>query len=60
MGGIWEVHRREMDSGAVMYIPSYIEFFSYNQKLIEEINRHTESMDIAYVYFNVFNIRRAG
>jgi hypothetical protein len=37
----------EMDSGAVIYIPSFIKIGSGIQKLIGEICRYTDSMVIA-------------
>jgi hypothetical protein len=37
----------EMGSGALIYIPSFIEAGSGIQTLLEGIDRHTESMKIA-------------
>jgi hypothetical protein len=42
----------------MMYIPSFIKIGSGIQKLIEGIHRHTDSMEIAYVYL-IFLIRKA-
>jgi hypothetical protein len=36
----------EMGSGATIYIPSFIKIGSGTQKTIEEIHRHTDSMEI--------------
>jgi hypothetical protein len=36
-----------MGSGAMIYLPSFIKIGSGIQKLIEEIHRHTDSMEIA-------------
>jgi hypothetical protein len=36
----------EMGSGAMLYIPSFIKIGSDSQKLIGEIHRHTDSMEI--------------
>jgi hypothetical protein len=37
----------EMGSGAMIYLPSFIEIGSGIQKLIGRIPRHTDSMEIA-------------
>jgi hypothetical protein len=37
----------EMGSGAMIYIPSFLKIGSGIQKLIGEIHRHTDSMEIA-------------
>jgi hypothetical protein len=37
----------EIDSGAMIYIPSFIKIGSGIQKLIRGIHRHTDSMEIA-------------
>jgi hypothetical protein len=37
----------EMGSGAMIYIPSFINIGSGIQKLIGGIHRHTDSMEIA-------------
>jgi hypothetical protein len=37
----------EMGSGAMIYIPSLIKIGSGNQKLIREIHRHTDRVEIA-------------
>jgi hypothetical protein len=37
----------EVDSGAMIYIPSFIRIGSGIQKLIGGIHRHTNSMEIA-------------
>jgi hypothetical protein len=37
----------EMGSGAMIYIPSFINISSSIRKLIWGIHRHTDSMDIA-------------
>jgi hypothetical protein len=38
----------EMGSGAMIYIPSFIKIGSGIQKLIDEIHRHRDSMEISY------------
>jgi hypothetical protein len=40
-------HAVEMGSGAMIYIPSFIKTDSGIQKLIGEIQRHTDCMEIA-------------
>jgi hypothetical protein len=40
-------HAVEMGSGAMIYIPSFINIGSSIQKLIRGIHRHTDSMEIA-------------
>jgi hypothetical protein len=37
----------EMGSGAMLYIPSFIQIGSDIQKLIGGIHKHTDSMEIA-------------
>jgi hypothetical protein len=41
-------------SGAMIYLPSFINIGSDIQKLLGGIHRHTDSMEIAYVYFYFF------
>jgi hypothetical protein len=41
----------ELGSGAVIYIPSFINIGSGIQTLIGGIHRHTDGMEIAYAYF---------
>jgi hypothetical protein len=48
----------KMDSGDMIYIPSFIKTGSGIQKLIGGINRHTHSMVISYAYFHFFKIRK--
>jgi hypothetical protein len=52
----------EMGSSAMIYIPSLIKIGSAIQKLVGkgEIHRHTDSMEIAKVYFYFFKIRKVG
>jgi hypothetical protein len=44
----------EMDSGAMIYVPSFIKIGSGIQKLIRRIHRHTDSTVISYAYFYFF------
>jgi Uri superfamily endonuclease len=37
----------EMGSGAMIYIPSFIKIGSGIQKMIERIQRHTDSMEMS-------------
>jgi hypothetical protein len=63
MGGIFFNQAVEMDSGAVIYIPSFIKIGSGVQKLIGGIHRHTQTHGqqrdlISLLYF--FKIRKVG
>jgi hypothetical protein len=50
----------EMDSGVMIYIPSFIKSGSGIQNLMGGgIYRHTDSMEIARVYFYFFKIKRS-
>jgi hypothetical protein len=50
----------EMGSGAMIYIASFVKFGWGIRKLIWRIHRHTDSMEIAKVYFYFFNIKKVG
>jgi hypothetical protein len=47
----------EMGSGAIIYIPSFIQIGSGIQRLIDGIHRHTDSTEIAKAYFHLFKIK---
>jgi hypothetical protein len=48
----------EMGSGAMIYIPGFIEFGSGIQELVGGIHRHTDRMEIALAYFYFFKIKK--
>jgi hypothetical protein len=51
----------EMDSGAMIYVPSFIKIGSAIQKLIRGIHRHTDRMEIGkptFIFF--FKITKVG
>jgi hypothetical protein len=50
MGRIYEA-TIEMDSGVMIYIPSFIKIGSGIQKLIWGIHRYTDSKVISYAYY---------
>jgi hypothetical protein len=41
----------QMSSGAIIYIPNFINITSDIRKLIGEINRQTHNMEITYTFF---------
>jgi hypothetical protein len=49
----------EMGSGTMIYIPYFINIGSGIQKLIEEIYRHTDSIEIASVFFHFLKIKNS-
>jgi hypothetical protein len=50
----------KMGSGAMIYIPSFIEIGSAIQKLIGGKHIHTDSMVISYADFNFFENKESG
>jgi hypothetical protein len=48
-----------MSSGAMIYTPGFINFGSAIQQLMGA-GGYTDSMEIAYDYFNFFKIRKIG
>jgi hypothetical protein len=60
LGGIYE-NGVELGSGAMIYIPSFIEIESAVKKFMEGgIHRHTGSMVMAQVCFYLFKIGDVG
>jgi hypothetical protein len=57
MGIIYEF-AVEMDSGALIYIPSFMKIGSGIQKLTEGTYRHTDCMVISLAYIYSFKIRK--
>jgi hypothetical protein len=53
-GRLFMKHTDEMNSGAMIYIPSFMKIGSGIQKLIGGRHRHTDSMVISYAYFPYF------
>jgi hypothetical protein len=51
-------HTVEMDSGAIIYIPSFIKIGSAIQNLIWRIHKHTKSMEITQTYIHFSKIRK--
>jgi hypothetical protein len=49
MAGIYEIHRSEMGSGVMIYIPSFIKIGSGIQKLVGEgIHRHNRELIFSF------------